>query len=71
MKKILLVLSLSLLFVGCSSNKSAAYNKVEVTQSESKALSHLSNLKGATKSDANANVQSVNGKVSLKAAIFK
>ena len=66
MRKLLTGLCIIIGLVGCTSND-AGYQKVQVSASESKALSALSNIQaGSSKSSG----QSVNG-VSLKAAIFK
>ena len=65
MKQLLIACCISLIAIGCSS--SSGTKKVQVSTSESKALSALSNIQGNSKSGSS----STSSGPSLKAAILK
>ena len=70
MKKLVCVLGVTLILMGCSSNGSTGYKQVQVSSSESVALSALSNLTGNQKSESSA-LSNGSSESPLKAAILK
>lgn len=71
MKKLVYTLGVALILMGCSSNGSTGYKQVQVSSSESVALSALSNLKGDQKSGESLASSNGSSESPLKAAILK